>query len=135
MLKTNFSCNFQWVEQSEKRREDARFLGEEVDQSMIPLGKGDYGNSFNFKPALGTVSEEELRARSVCAICADIPDIAHKSDVSLLVILDDALLTPRQCGHIFCKECIETLMQNRINSGDDVSKLTLVHLSQAATCN
>jgi hypothetical protein len=71
-----------WVEQSEKRRKAARERGEEEDV-MLPFGQGSFGHAFSMDKALKTLSEKELFQRVVCSTCADIPDKAVKTDVSL----------------------------------------------------
>jgi hypothetical protein len=73
-----------WVEQSEAKRKEARERGEEED-FMVPFGQGTFGHAFSMDKALKTLSEKELFKRVVCSSCADVPEKAVKTDVSLIL--------------------------------------------------
>ncbi len=85
-----------WVEDAEARRKaraEALERGESVpelgegdgeDIEELPFGQGDFGYRFNMDKAINTLSEKELYNRVVCSKCADFPENAHKTDVSVL---------------------------------------------------
>lgn len=89
-----------WVEDAELRRKAAERgkednigeMGISEDFEELPFGQGDFGYQFSMQGALKTLSEKELFKRVTCSMCADMPVEAMKTD----------------CGHIFCKDCIES---------------------------
>jgi hypothetical protein len=74
----------------------------------MPFGQSVYGHSFSIDKPLKSISERELCDHVTCAICCDIPDKTMKTD----------------CGHIFCKDCLETYIQTRVAQGDELEFIT-----------
>lgn len=75
-----------WVTKSEYERRterEARERGEFVTDmpESMPFGRSDYGHSFKLDKVFGTLNEEQMNARVLCAICCDIPDQATITDV------------------------------------------------------
>jgi hypothetical protein len=85
-----------WVQDAQARRDALRAAAEErgeefvegmlgedgEDMEELPFGQGDFGHRFSMDKALKTLSEKELFKRVVCSSCADVPQNAHKTDVS-----------------------------------------------------
>ncbi|KAL2066010.1 hypothetical protein VTL71DRAFT_2081 [Oculimacula yallundae] len=93
-----------WVETNEAHRAAARARGENVaDDEMLPFGHSNYGHEFDISRALKTLNETELYERVTCSICADVPINAQRTD----------------CGHIFCKDCIETYVAQLVAQDDE----------------
>ncbi|KAH7309256.1 SNF2 family N-terminal domain-containing protein [Rhexocercosporidium sp. MPI-PUGE-AT-0058] len=93
-----------WVETSEASRAEARDRGEDLpDDEMLPFGQSSYGHTFDMDRALKTLNETELYERVTCSLCSDVPIEPLKTD----------------CGHIFCKDCIETFVAQLVVQDND----------------
>ncbi|PVH71787.1 hypothetical protein DL98DRAFT_613085 [Cadophora sp. DSE1049] len=88
-----------WVETSEAHRTEARERGEDVpDDEMLPFGQSSFGHTFDMDKPLGTLDEGVLYKRVTCSLCSDVPTEPMKTD----------------CGHIFCKDCIDTFVNQLV---------------------
>lgn len=55
------------------------------------FGRSNFGNKFDFEGFLSEADHERIYSRIVCILCSDLPQDAVKTE----------------CGHIFCKGCLE----------------------------
>ncbi|TVY39756.1 putative ATP-dependent helicase, partial [Lachnellula occidentalis] len=76
--------------------------GEELGP-LLPFGRGEYGRKFDMQKAFSGLSEAELHQRVNCGFCSDVPHEPMETD----------------CGHLFCRECLETYMHGIAAGGDD----------------
>ncbi|KAH7409732.1 SNF2 family N-terminal domain-containing protein [Cadophora sp. MPI-SDFR-AT-0126] len=84
-----------WVETSDAHGAEALARGEDApDDEMLPFGQSSFGHTFDMDRPLGTLDEGALYKRVTCSICSDFPTEPRKTD----------------CGHIFCRECINTFI-------------------------
>lgn len=65
----------------------------ETNQSIgnTRFGRSNFGNNFDFEGFLSEADHEKIYSRIVCILCSDLPQDTVKTD----------------CGHIFCKACLE----------------------------
>ncbi|KAH6718269.1 SNF2 family N-terminal domain-containing protein [Leptodontidium sp. MPI-SDFR-AT-0119] len=93
-----------WVETSEASRAEAQARSEDVpDDEMLSFGQSSYGHTFDMDRVLKTLNETELYERVTCSLCSDVPIEPLKTD----------------CGHIFCKDCIETFVAQLVAQESD----------------
>ncbi|OBT72359.1 hypothetical protein VF21_07500 [Pseudogymnoascus sp. 05NY08] len=65
----------------------------EPDQSngKTAFGRSDFGKTFDFEGFFSEADHEKIYSRIVCILCSDLPQDPVKTE----------------CGHIFCKVCLE----------------------------
>ncbi|TVY33570.1 putative ATP-dependent helicase, partial [Lachnellula subtilissima] len=91
-----------WVLESEEIRANAAANGEELGP-LLPFGRGNYGKKFDMQKAFSGLSESELHQRVNCGFCGDVPEAPMETD----------------CGHLFCRDCLEVYMHEVAAGGDD----------------
>lgn len=80
----------------------------ETADELMPFGQSNYGHKFSMDMALKTLSEKDLYQRVTCGICSDVPTNPCKAD----------------CGHMFCRNCIEDYTNMRLSEGQGSDILT-----------
>lgn len=63
----------------------------------VPFGRSDFGKSFELDGFLSETDHEKIYARYTCILCSDLPTAPVRTD----------------CGHIFCKICLEGNMHTQ----------------------
>lgn len=100
--------NRRFVEQvgswCEKQLANGRIEGE-VLKADIPaeFGKGDHGYEFNMDPQLAKIEKLKCGQSAICKICSE-PYVAPRKT---------------KCGHIFCRDCIESLIETEKAEGSE----------------
>jgi SNF2 family DNA or RNA helicase len=77
----------------------------EVLQRDIPeqFGKGDHGYEFDMDPQLAKIEKSKSGKSGVCPICSEPHTAPRKT----------------KCGHIFCRDCIENVIETERTEGSD----------------
>lgn len=89
----------------QRLKKDKRPLYEQIEQwaskpatsdlnqscSKAAFGRSDFGKNFDFEGFLSEADHEKIYSRIVCILCSDLPQDPVKTD----------------CGHIFCRGCLE----------------------------
>lgn len=74
--------------------------------SASSSGRPTFGYNFGFDRYLGTLDEQEMLARCICHICADLADDPQITD----------------CKHVFCKSCIQEACNRSAEAGSDYTE-------------
>ncbi|RDL39913.1 uncharacterized protein BP5553_04253 [Venustampulla echinocandica] len=98
-----------WVNEAEASRAKSS-AGEGIPEGQLSFGRGSYGTNFNMDKALEMLSEKELYASINCGICQDVPQEPMGTN----------------CGHVFCRDCLESYMNSKAVDQDDI---------ECPTCN
>ncbi|KAI9815366.1 MAG: hypothetical protein M1832_005505 [Thelocarpon impressellum] len=94
-----------WIQRRAKQREEEGSPQVPVPDT-VPFGRSNFGSRFEPEKYLNTLNEEEMLARCICHICADVASEPQITD----------------CNHVFCKDCIQAECEKSAARGSDFTE-------------